>query len=604
MTKEECIELVKSFIAEKLNGNIRNFLNYDLDLLENDEKYGGYDPDNSKIANAIYVILWGDKIPNLTFDELGKSYRGDTINSFHTLMGYPTEDSNSFLGIQKYTDNEEVIAMAKEFHKKYHTLGNMIVRPNIPLEFHGKNYTLNTARSLSPWYDYFDKFLLEVKQALTDPHVLFDEESTDFFIERIVGKNSDFCEKYFQLGATKKFEDFIHTFYLEKYVDETTLEIPQIFSPHAYHWRNTYSREEYEQYVISYIRKATEIIEYRCSRMIEDLNAILKDDNSSNKTFNFKKTLKKCDEKYGIKNFFCKNISLLIAFARENFSYVLLFITSAIIGLYAINIYIHFLLNDGYNTLPRESLNWQYTDSHLFQNSIIYILFLSVFFISLSYKKAHKGIKKILMTFFLIVQFILIIFPLIFYVVMEIIGNSKWLMAMVPNNINIVGSAEDILYLIYFFISMIGIIIPFFMFLLEEKYRKFVKYWGIILLMFFAGVPIIFSVLSYKILAILCGIIVIGFLLVMVLEDLHYTITTRCPACKKYSGLKYVNTQLLNEERISVKVENATKDKYGNTIGTYEQYIPGKRKVFLETYRCKYCGHVQTKTVTKESTSL
>lgn len=334
------------------------------------------------------------------------------------------------------------------------------------------------------------------------------------------------------------------------------------------------------------------------------MNTILKDDNSSNKTFNFKKTLKKCDEKYGIKNFFCKNISLLIAFARENFSYVLLFITSAIIGLYAINIYIHFLLNDGYNTLPRESLNWQYTDSHLFQNSIMYILFLSVFFISLSYKKAHKGIKKILMTFFLIVQFILIIFPLIFYVVMEIIGNSKWLMAMVPNNINIVGSAEDILYLIYFFISMIGIIIPFFMFLLEEKYRKFVKYWGIILLMFFAGVPIIFSVLSYKILAILCGIIVIGFLLVMVLEDLHYTITTRCPACKKYSGLKYVNTQLLNEERISVKVENATKDKYGNTIGTYEQYIPGKRKVFLETYRCKYCGHVQTKTVTKESTSL
>lgn len=303
MTKEECIELVKSFIAEKLNGNIRNFLNYDLDLLENDEKYGGYDPDNSKIANAIYVILWGDKIPNLTFDELGKSYRGDTINSFHTLMGYPTEDSNSFLGIQKYTDNEEVIAMAKEFHKKYHTLGNMIVLPNEPLEFHGKNYTLNTARSLSPWYDYFDKFLLEVKQALTDPHVIFDEDSINFLIERVIWENNDFCEKYFQLG-TKKFEDFIHTFYLEKYVDETTFEIPQIFSPHAYHWRNTYSREEYEQYVISYIRKATEIIEYRCSRMIEDLNTILKDDNSSNKTFNFKKTLKKCDEKYGIKNFF------------------------------------------------------------------------------------------------------------------------------------------------------------------------------------------------------------------------------------------------------------------------------------------------------------
>ena len=598
MTKEECIKFVKSFIDEKLNGNIWNFLNYDLDLLEHDEKYGGYDPDNSKIANAIYVILWGDKIPNLTFDELGKSYRGDTLNSFHTLMGHPTDDLANFLGIQKYTDNKEIIAMAKNFHKKYHTIENMIILPNNSLEVNGKKYTLNTARSLSPWYDYFDKFLLEVKQALTNPHLVFDEQSTKFLIERLVGENRDFCEKYFQLGTMEKFKDFIHTFYLEKYVDTTTLEILQIFSPHAYHWHNTYSKEEYEQYVISYIRKATEIIEYRCSRMIEDLNTILKADSSSNKTFNLKKALKKCDKKNSIKNFFCKSISFLSAFAKENFAYILLFIASAMIGLYAINIYIHFLLNDGYNTLPRESLNWQCNDS------VIYILFLSVFFISLSYKKEHKGIKKILMTFFLIVQLILLIFPFIFYIVMEIVENSKWLITTVPTNINIVESSEDILYLIYFFISMIGIIIPFFMFLFEEKYRKFVKYWGIILLIFFAGIPMIFSILSYKIPAILCGIIVIGFLLVMVLDDLHYAITTRCPACKKYSGLKYINTQLLNEERISIKVENAKKDRDGNIIGTYEQYIPGKRKFFLETYKCKYCGHVRTKTVTKESTSL
>ena len=311
MQKEECIELVKSFIAEKLNGNIWNFLNYDLDLLENDEKYGGYDPDNSKIANAIYFLLWGDEVPNLTFDELGKSYRGDTLNSFHTLMGHPTEDFTNFLGIQKYTDNEKIIAMAKEFHKKYHTIGNMMVLPNNSLEVNGKNYTLNTARSLSPWYDYFDKFLLEIKQALTNPNLIFDEKSTKFLIERLVGENSDFFEKYFQLGTMEKFEDFIRTFYLEKYADTTTLEIPQIFSPHAYHWNNTYSKEEYEQYVISYIRKATEIIEYRCSRMIEDLNTILKEDNSSSETFNFKKILKKSNPKNKIKIFFCKSISFL-----------------------------------------------------------------------------------------------------------------------------------------------------------------------------------------------------------------------------------------------------------------------------------------------------
>lgn len=511
MQKEECIELVKSFIAEKLNGNIWNFLNYDLALLENDEKYGGYDPDNSKIANAIYVLLWGDEVPNLTFDELGKSYRGDTLNSFHTLMGHPKEDFINFLGIQKYTDNEKIIAMAKEFHKKYHTIGNMMVLPNNSLEVNGKNYTLNTARSLSPWYDYFDKFLLEVKQALTNPNLIFDEKSTKFLIERLVGENSDFFEKYFQLGTMEKFEDFIRTFYLEKYADTTTLEIPQIFSPHAYHWNNTYSKEEYEQYVISYIRKATEIIEYRCSRMIEDLNTILKEDSSSSETFNFKKNVKKCDKKNSIKNFFCKSISFLSTFTNEKFSYVLLFIASAMIGLNAVSIYIRFLLNDGYNTLPRESLNWHY------DNGITYILFLSVFFISVSYRKTHMGIKKILMTFFVTFQLVLLAFPCVFYVVMEIVGNSKWLITAIPNTIDIVESTKDILYSIYGLILSIGVIIPCFMFLLEEKYRKFVKYWGIIFLTFLFGIPAIFSILSYKIPVILCGILIIGFLLAMVL---------------------------------------------------------------------------------------
>lgn len=513
MQKEECIELVKSFIAEKLNGNIWNFLNYDLALLENDEKYGGYDPDNSKIANAIYVLLWGDEVPNLTFDELGKSYRGDTLNSFHTLMGHPKEDFTNFLGIQKYTDNEKIIAMAKEFHKKYHTIGNMMVLPNNSLEVNGKNYTLNTARSLSPWYDYFDKFLLEVKQALTNPNLIFDEKSTKFLIERLVGENSDFFEKYFQLGTMEKFEDFIRTFYLEKYADTTTLEIPQIFSPHAYHWNNTYSKEEYEQYVISYIRKATEIIEYRCSRMIEDLNTILKEDSSSSETFNFKKNLKKCDKKNSIKNFFCKSISFLSTFTNEKFSYVLLFIASAMIGLNAVSIYIRFLLNDGYNTLPRESLNWHY------DNGITYILFLSVFFISVSYRKTHMGIKKILMTFFVTFQLVLLAFPCVFYVVMEIVGNSKWLITAIPNTIDIVESTKDILYSIYGLILSIGVIIPCFMFLLEEKYRKFVKYWGIIFLTFLFGIPAIFSILSYKIPVILCGILIIGFLLAMVLVN-------------------------------------------------------------------------------------
>ena len=45
MNRVDCIKLIRSFIDEKLDGNIENFLNYDLDQLENDEKYGGFDPE-------------------------------------------------------------------------------------------------------------------------------------------------------------------------------------------------------------------------------------------------------------------------------------------------------------------------------------------------------------------------------------------------------------------------------------------------------------------------------------------------------------------------------------------------------------------------------
>lgn len=583
MKKEECIELIKSFIVEKLNGNIWNFLDYDLNLLENDEKYGGYDPDNSKIANAIYILLWGDKIPELSYEELGKSYRGDTINSFHTLMGFPTEDFHSFSGIQKYTNNENIISLAKDFHTKYHTIGNMVILPNHSLEFNGKKYTLNTARSMNPWYDYFDCFLREMKQALTNPHLWYDEESSEFLIERLVCENEDFAEKYFQMGKTEKFQDFIYTFYLEKYMDTNTCEIPQIFSPHAYHWNGTYSKEEYEQYVTSYITTATEIINYRGSRMIEDLILVLNNYDSFNK-------------KPKIKTFYGGTTSVFGKFSKENIAYILLFITAAILSLYSLTIYIKFLLHDGYNTLPRESLGSQYFDTK-FSNNVTYILFLSVFFISLAYRKSHKGIRKLLMTFVIVVQTLLVTFPL-----QRIIW--RFFMQIFPSNMNIWGSLEDVFITILGSITIISIIIPFFIFLCEKKYRKFVKYWGGIFLMLFMGFPLIFAILSVKILAILCGIIIIVFLSLMFLQDLHYAIVTRCPVCKKISGLKYVSSQLLNEIPISVKMENARKDNRGNIIGTYEQYIPGKRKIILQTYKCKCCGYVQTKTITKETTSL
>lgn len=371
MNRVDCIKLIRSFIDEKLDGNIENFLNYDLDQLENDEKYGGFDPDNSKIANAIYVVLWGDKIPDLNYDALGTSYRGDILNSFNTLMGRSTEDQTNFVGIQKYTDNPQIIEMAKEYHKKYHTIGNMTIWPNNSVEyseiwkeyedddtrndFKGKSFTFNTIRSQSPWYDYFDAFLEIIKEQLTAPKIYLNGSAYSVVCELMYGKTleTQFFEDFFYLGGMEKFENFIHTFYYENYVDMENMEIQQIFSPHAYHWRNSYKKEEYEKYVSSYI-------------------------------------------------------------------------------------------------------------------------------------------------------------------------------------------------------------------------------------------------------TILIGIVAVGFIIVVLILNGYDAVKYRCPACKKFNGLSYVSSKLLREDDISIQVQNQIKNAEGKVIGTQDQYIPGKRKMYEETYKCANCGYVNKKLVTKD----
>lgn len=271
--KKKCIELIKSFIDERLDGDIQRFYDYDLDLLEKDEKYGAYDPDNSRIANAIYVVLWGDSLPNLIMDNLGGEwYRGDTMNSFNTLMGRPNVNGTSFMGIQKYTNNPQIINMAKLYHSKYHTIGNLMVLPNKTLP--SERTTLNQLRGGGAWYDYFDLFLSDIRNLMIGTNT----DRIDSRLKSLVDINKHYFDNF---QGTTGFMQFCKTFYLESYVDLHSFEVHNIFSPYARHWPVRYSEEEYNSYVADYITKATKIIDYRCNCMIESLKKVLDYDSDS-----------------------------------------------------------------------------------------------------------------------------------------------------------------------------------------------------------------------------------------------------------------------------------------------------------------------------------
>ena len=91
---ERARQLLQDFIREKLNGTLENIRTFNIKTLRGDDKFGCpgryFDCDDTEIMRAIYVVLWGDVLPELSMDTLGNTekYRGDTMNSFHTMFGH------------------------------------------------------------------------------------------------------------------------------------------------------------------------------------------------------------------------------------------------------------------------------------------------------------------------------------------------------------------------------------------------------------------------------------------------------------------------------------------------------------------------------------
>ena len=79
-----------------------------------------------------------------------------------------------------------------------------------------------------------------------------------------------------------------------------------------------------------------------------------------------------------------------------------------------------------------------------------------------------------------------------------------------------------------------------------------------------------------------------------------YNYLGKCNSCGKIFAMKKTNTKLAKKEDISVLVELKEKDEVGRVTGTKEEYIPGERRFYKTTYKCKYCNYKSTKTTTKD----
>ena len=260
----ESIDMVRKFVAEELHGNLDALADHDLSTLEGHALYGApgrtFDTDDSNLVRALFDVLYADALPGLALPVLGtgRAYRGDTLNTFHTLFGRPIPGQpGRFAGLERHRPTEELRAGAAAFHRTYHTLGNLAPLPNRALG----RLTFNTYRGThAQWRDAFPAFLENLRL------VLAGYPAADPTLGKLVELNA---EAFREFRAPDGLVGFARRLDLEGYVDSATgLPIPH-YAPNAHFMPQ--SEEAYLASAERYLAVAPELIRRRAVRMIARL---------------------------------------------------------------------------------------------------------------------------------------------------------------------------------------------------------------------------------------------------------------------------------------------------------------------------------------------
>ena len=275
--REDARELVRDFIAERLDGDLDKLKNFNLSSLENDAKYGqqtgnSFDADDCLLARAIYVLVWGDVFPYLNMLSVGSgcAYRGDTMNTFHTMFGREIpEQPGCYYGLENFHPDEKTRTLAGKFHDLVPTIGNYVVLPNYADE---NRKTINTYRGCHfRWRDYFDQFTTALEAVLTNT------SEQDAGLRVLVRERNGYAfEKY---AGFDGFRHLAEQLFLDSYLGEdghafafNTVMTDKVM----YHWMKPRpSDEEYLKGAQWYARNAIQIIHWRAERIVNVLAAKL-----------------------------------------------------------------------------------------------------------------------------------------------------------------------------------------------------------------------------------------------------------------------------------------------------------------------------------------
>ncbi|MEW4328840.1 hypothetical protein Q0N12_19475 [Rossellomorea marisflavi] len=267
-----CRELLLTFLDEKWKGDTQPLSTFDFSSLKGNKKYGcrgrKFDCDDTDLARAIYYLVWGDLLPYLTLDTLKRKwYRGDTLNSFHTMFGKEVTSDGSqkrFWGVEKYFPDLALKKSVERFHQTYHTIGNFVPLPNKKLG----SQTFNTYRGVK-YGDYFDLFLKRLEHWFLNEEGLDDDK-----VESLIQENSFYLDRFER--NKDGFKSFCEVNYFTDYLTEEW-NVNHGVIAHSRWWHGNLTKETYSVEAYTYMEYSSAIIESRANKIIEKLDIRLKD---------------------------------------------------------------------------------------------------------------------------------------------------------------------------------------------------------------------------------------------------------------------------------------------------------------------------------------
>lgn len=275
MARDDAAKIVRDFVAERLDGELDALQDFDISTLADDAKYGrqgqnDFDADDCLLTRAVCVLAWSDVFPGLDMLSIGskRAYRGDTMNTFHTMFGRDMEEwPGHYRGIEKFHPDDEMRNLAGSFLHVVTTIGNYVVLPNRP---NRNRETLNTYRGCHPeWHDYFDEFMAALEK------VLADAPGQDGVLRDLVReRNGDAFGAYFGAAGFRKLAERL---FLGDYLGEdghALILYSRETGKVMHHWMEPRPPdEEYMRGARWYVRNAVRIIRSRAERIVNALRS-------------------------------------------------------------------------------------------------------------------------------------------------------------------------------------------------------------------------------------------------------------------------------------------------------------------------------------------